>query len=102
MNRRNHRIGLGHPMQRGIGKDCVECPLKGERSPAITWASRPRARAAATCRRAPIDTDNARPRLQLPRERAVTAAEIKDSFSGIGRQPFQDSAAKGRNVAGIQ
>jgi hypothetical protein len=58
--------------------------------------------ARCNLRRARVNTDNMYPRrLQLSRERAVTAAEIKDSFPRLGREPFQDTAAQGRDIAGI-
>ena len=68
---------------------------KASCSPSITRASRPRARAAATCAALPsTPTTSAAESDELLGERAVAAAEIEDALAALRREQLDDRRAE--------
>ena len=102
INPGDHRIGVLNPVQHCVAEHSIELFLEGQSSSAHHMGIKPEHSRGFNLRSAGINGDNFTPKLyQFFGERPISAAQVENALSGLGRQQFHDGRSQIGNEAGV-
>src|SRR6185312_5774267 len=96
-----HRIGVAHPMERGIAEDRIELACEGEPHAVDDPRIEPLGLGRRHLLGALIDADRLAERRELGRQRAIAAAEIENPLARPRREPLEHALPQSRHEARI-